>query len=64
MGVDRDHALVQTFGGDSWVSRFLQTKAVAENGSDVSAFLAHPIPSLSDLCGSARVLPIRTRLPR
>jgi len=63
MGVDRGNALIQTFGGDSWVSRFQQAKAVEKNSSDGSAILVHPIPhSLTSaplrLCASARVLPI------
>jgi hypothetical protein len=41
MRVDRVNALIKTFLGDSWVSRFLLTKADAENSSEGSA---HPIP--------------------
>ena len=40
--------------------RFLRTREVAENSSDISAFLAHPIPPLSDLCAST---PLREASP-
>ncbi len=59
MGVDRGNALIQTFWGDSWVSRFQQTKAVEKNSSDGSAILVHPIPH-SLTCASA---PLRESSP-